>query len=162
MVKIFNKDINIMRIGIIHSLTQIIALRVFLGEDVFLLPLALSENIGWVMFGLWIVLNFLCLPFIIILINKNFNKRQESIKPLRAGLSIIMTGVVGGFSAIILDIIYYKFSVFSINKAFDVSDYSDNFLPLLVCTIITIIIGEVIRIKGITWWNTNRIKSEKK
>jgi hypothetical protein len=129
-------------IGLLNSLTQILTLVIFSGGAIFLLPLALSEITGWVLFGLWAGLNFIGLPLIIYFLNNIFNKSTIVLTIVK----IILTGLTGGLLGFFLNIIYYKFHMAYIKKDFNVSDYYSDFLPIVTTLTITIIIAETIRI----------------
>lgn len=133
-------------IGVINSLTQLVALGIFSGGAIFLLPLALSEITGWIMLGLWIALNFLGLPLIIGLTDK-IQDSQEGQFNLTNGLKILLTGISGGLLAYIFELTYYKFHMFYIDKEFTLNDYKDDFIPLVLTMTIAIITGEIIRRK---------------
>ncbi|MEX2593312.1 MAG: hypothetical protein WD426_11090 [Anditalea sp.] len=117
-------------IGIINSLTQLVALGIFSGGAIFFLPLALAEITGWVMLGLWIGLNFFGLPLIIKLTDK-----------------ILLTGLSGGLLAYILNLTYYRFHMYYIDKEFNLNDYKSDLIPIVLTMTVAIMIGELIRRK---------------
>lgn len=129
-------------IGIINSLTQLVAVGVFSGETIFLLPLVLAEMTGWVMLGLWIVLNFVGLPLIIKLTDKIINHKVGELN-IMSTLKILLVGLSGGLLAFILNLIYYSF----ISKQFNLNDYKSSFIPIVLTMSVAIMIGELIRIK---------------
>jgi hypothetical protein len=128
-------------IGILHSATQVLALGIFTGGGVFLLPLALAEITGWVMLGLWIGLNFLCLPTIVFLLDRLIIKIT---KPLVIGKNIL-TGLIGGVLAFCISLAYMKFHTYYIRKDFIVQDYFNDFIPIATVTGSTIMITEIFR-----------------
>ena len=137
---------NYKEIGIINSLTQLVAFGILSGGAVFLLPLAFAENTGWVMLILWIGLNFLGLPMIVKLTDKILEGRAASLD-LRSELKILLTGLLGAVLAYILNLVYYRFHMHYIDKEFDLSDYKSDFVSIVATMTMAIIVGEFVRRK---------------
>ena len=128
-------------IGITHSLTQILTLGIYSGGDIFLLPLALAEITGWVLLVILIGFNFLGLPIIINILDRTFVKKTSILTIVK----IIITGLTGGLLGFFLNIAYYKFHMFYIKKDFSISDYYNDFFPIVITLTGTIIIAEILR-----------------
>ncbi len=135
---------NNKEIGIINSLTQLIALGILSGGAVFLLPLALAEITGWVMLALWVGLNFFGLPLIIKLTDKIISCQTVKFNFL-SGLKIFLTGLFGGLLAYILNLTYYRFHMYYIDKEFNITNYKGDFVPIVLTMTVAIIAGEIIR-----------------
>ena len=138
MIKLLN---NSFKIGAIHLFTQLIFTK---GELLIFLQ-ALTEPLGWLLFGMFIAFDFI---IIVILVNF-FNKILPEKFPfpiVLTGLKILAIAFIGGAIGFIFELIYYKVHYSYLDNEFELSEFLGRFPTFMTYIPLVIVLGELMRL----------------
>lgn len=138
---------NQRKIGTLHLVTQLVALIVLTKGEGLILMLALSEPPGWIMFGLWLLFNYIIL---VILVNYFESLPLSSFRFAKYGtaVKILLIAVLGGLLSFICDLIYYRFLFYYIGEEYKLTELLGNVWSIMVFVSPVIASGEIIRRKS--------------